>query len=251
MTLEKNDHDTMRRYLLHDMTDEEEAVIEQRLLSDDAFFHELEVIREELVDEFVAQQLTAKERASFKEGFLASPAGKNHLVFARTLSQHVASRSGARSKSWWTDRFNAFWTNRTNLLKTAAAFGGIVLVASILLLSRPGSPQNYVTHTLASSSITRGDQVEEKILKLEDQGLRAILLLPSPAASETKYRAQLLNDKGEVENSVGIAGSDAKSVTVEIPAKSLPPGRYVLQLYEIGSDATHRRIPGNYHFTVE
>ena len=251
MALEKKDHGTLRRYLLHDITDEEEAAIEQRLLSDDAFFQELEVMREELVDEYVAEQLTAKERASFKNGFLASPAGKKHLAFAQTLNHYFSSHSGARSKSRWTDRSNAFWTSRTNLLKTAAAFAGVVLVATILLLSRPDSPQSYVTHTLASSSSTRGDQVEEKTFKLKDQGLRAILLLPSPTTSETKYRAQLLNDKGEVENSVGIAASDTKSVTVEIPAKSLPSGRYVFQLYAIGNDAKPQRIPGNYHFTVE
>jgi hypothetical protein len=54
------------------------------------------------------------------------------------------------------------------------------------------------------------------------------------------------------------AGSDLKieqhtqeKVTVVIPAGSLTPGSYAIQLSKVKSDDTKERIPGNYYFAVE
>ncbi len=250
MALHKNDHETIRRYLLGDVNEEEETTVEQRLLLDDGFFQELEIIKAELVDEYVSKQLTAKESEWFERNFLASPEGKKQLAFGKTFKRYVSSHSAPKEKSSWTERVGNFWNNQTNLLKAAAAFAGVVLVVGLLWTWRPTSPQTYATTTLTSSSTNRADNVEERTIQLKEDALRATLTLPSPATSGMNYRANLLN-KDQVEESVEIARSDAESVTVEIPAKLLPPGRYVIQLYAIDSGGRPQRIPGNFHFTVE
>ena len=71
MASSEHDHDVTRRYLLGQLTDDEEQKLEERLLSEDDFFQEVELTKDELAQEFASGELTPKERQWLQENFLA------------------------------------------------------------------------------------------------------------------------------------------------------------------------------------
>src|SRR6185503_14732573 len=213
MALENHDLETIRRYLLSQLTDDEQAATEERLLNDDEFFEELEISKDELIEEYLANQLAPEEMAAFKQSFLASPEGKQRRAFSKTLNRYVRNnRVPPPKEQTWSQRFLAFWNSQPGLLRTATAVAVVVIVVGIFWVARLPSPQSLAV-TLDSSSVTRGNGSEwRKVAAGRD--LKVTLNLPAPPPLGARYRLELDN----VENDSGvtnlnIAGQDAKSVT--------------------------------------
>jgi len=82
--------EVVRRYMLGQASDEESSALEERLMSDKAFYEELSVVEDELIDDFLAGALTADEREPFDNYFLASPERRRKLEFSRAFRKYVA-----------------------------------------------------------------------------------------------------------------------------------------------------------------
>src|SRR5205085_6933067 len=63
--------------------------VEQRLLTDDDFFQELEISEDELIDQYLTAALTPDERRNFESHFLAATERQRKLGFARALRKYV------------------------------------------------------------------------------------------------------------------------------------------------------------------
>src|SRR5712691_2895205 len=85
MARNHNDQNAVRQYLLRQLSDDEQRTIEQRLLSEDDLFEELEIAEDELIDEFLARKLSEEEHKTVERIFLASPERKRKLRFAEAL----------------------------------------------------------------------------------------------------------------------------------------------------------------------
>src|SRR5215203_2410185 len=104
----RNNHeqDTVRRYLLKDLSDAEQQHIEFRLLTDDSFANELEIAEDELIDEYLANELSRAERKSFEKNFLTNPERNRKLQSGQALKRYfdgIAPRSGSmfqRALEW-------------------------------------------------------------------------------------------------------------------------------------------------------
>ncbi|HEV7799236.1 MAG TPA: hypothetical protein VGO73_13840, partial [Pyrinomonadaceae bacterium] len=59
----RNHHDknAVRQYLLRQLSDGDQRTIEQRLLTEDDLFEELEIAEDELIDEYLAEELSEEE----------------------------------------------------------------------------------------------------------------------------------------------------------------------------------------------
>lgn len=251
MALSSHDQEATRQYLLGQLTDDEEISIEQRLLTEDDLFEELEVTKDELVEEYLANQLTESEREWFEQNFLASSEGKQFQAFARTLDRYVSNHCALpRKEPGWVERVAAFWNVQTSLLRSAAAIAVIVVVVGIFWVSRGPRPQSLASLTLNISSSTRSSGAESPKTNLKGHGLRLTLVLPVSATPGIRYRVDLINDKGETRTSE-VTGQNAQSISVEIPAAQLPRGQYALTLSTLNANGTVQRIPGSYYFTVE
>lgn len=250
MTFGNHDQETVRHYLLGRATDDEQQKIEERLMTDDDFFDELEITKDELVEAYLAKQLTQQEREWFEQNFLASPEGKQRQAFASALGRYVLNHPQPKKSPGWGERLGAFWNSQPVLLRAAAALAAVVIVAGIFWVSRTPAPRSFATLTLPNTSITRSSGGEVPRIKLTDDALRIKLMLPSPAAPGTRYRVELLNGEGET-TTPEVEGQDPQSVYVVIPAAQLNPGQYAIKLSTINSDGTVERISGGYHFIVE
>jgi hypothetical protein len=76
-----------RRYLLGNASDEECAVLEQEYLSDDEAVDRIAAAEDELIEDYLANQLTPAERDRFERSYLASP---HHKVRVETIRRLMA-----------------------------------------------------------------------------------------------------------------------------------------------------------------
>jgi CHAT domain-containing protein len=72
MLFHEEDDNRIKRFLLGEVTAEEEAQIEDRLFADATFVQQLGVVEQELIDDYLCDRLTAEERARFEKHFLAT-----------------------------------------------------------------------------------------------------------------------------------------------------------------------------------
>jgi CHAT domain-containing protein/Tfp pilus assembly protein PilF len=84
------DPNRLRRYLLGELTEEEQlAPIEERLLVDDHFFEEFQLVKDDLIDEYVKDELTAQERQHFEQHFLTTSERREHVRHAQSLARYA------------------------------------------------------------------------------------------------------------------------------------------------------------------
>src|SRR3989442_7997894 len=82
----------IKKYLLGQLAGEDLAEIEQRILTDEEFYEEVQIMEDELVDEYVNSELSADERRLFEKNFLADPESRNKLRLGRALDRHLSSQ---------------------------------------------------------------------------------------------------------------------------------------------------------------
>src|SRR5438477_2742947 len=82
----------IKKYLLGQLAGADLAEIERRLLTDDEFYEEVQVMEDELVDEYINAELSPDERRLFEKNFLADPESRNKLRLGRALDRHLSVR---------------------------------------------------------------------------------------------------------------------------------------------------------------
>ena len=113
MAQEPTDRETIRKYLLADLAEPQQQALEKRLLSDNKFLEELEIVEDELIDEYWRGELDAQQTIQFQSVFLAASERRNKLRFGRIFMDHVALQADERvlaqvtrpSPAWWSQTF--------------------------------------------------------------------------------------------------------------------------------------------------
>lgn len=243
MAQNETDHNTFRHYLLGQLTGDDLEAFEKRLLTDDEAFEELLALEAELVDEYASNQLSPTERAVFEKHFLITPERRDDLEFARTLRRFVQQKN----------RFRLGWPNfeatRTWIVRVGVAIAiGLFGLFAFLV---PRSAQTVATVTLTPIVSTRAEGPQPTKVSLgEAEALKLLLKLPEGALPGSRYRAELNKDTGEVK-AVDATVADQETVSVQIPATDLTPGRYSVKLYAINTGGSEQRVPGSYFFSLE
>ncbi len=92
MTLHPEDGVTIREYLLGNLAGEEEREkVEERLLTDDEYFEELEIVKGELIDEYVSGALKNAERERFERHFLTTRDRHRDVRFAERVKKYATT----------------------------------------------------------------------------------------------------------------------------------------------------------------
>lgn len=91
MKQHSGDEIDLRRYLLGDLTLEERVAIEERLFLDGDYLQLLKATEDELLDEYVYNELTADERNQLELHFLPEPGRLEELKFAKAFKNYVSS----------------------------------------------------------------------------------------------------------------------------------------------------------------
>jgi hypothetical protein len=132
MSQQIEDEGYIRRYLLGELSEEEQEQIERRLLSDEEYYQQVLVAEDELIYGFVCDELPEQQKTSFRHHVLPVPERREDVKFARVLRKYVRENA-PRVAGNQTVR-----SERTSWLKPLAAFfrrpvAGFSFAAALLL----------------------------------------------------------------------------------------------------------------------
>lgn len=88
MVRQEQQQNSIRKYLLNQLSSSKQQSIELELLSDEAFAEELENVEDELIDEYIKGELSRKEHVNFERYFLAHETRRHKLCAAEALKRH-------------------------------------------------------------------------------------------------------------------------------------------------------------------
>lgn len=88
----------MRQYLFGDLSETDEAEVERLLFSDESYFDELELVENELIDEYARDTIAPDERKKLEERLLRSKQQQQKLAFAMALDAEVEERAKETGK---------------------------------------------------------------------------------------------------------------------------------------------------------
>jgi hypothetical protein len=175
----------IRRFLLRQLSEDEAAQIEEHIFADAAFAEEVNIVEEELITAYRANELSAQERAYFEQHYLASPAGRQAVedegVFSEFINSRldkteltptttsapavVAAAPVAPPRASWLARLRAFFANRPALAYSLLA-GCLVLLGSGLWYL---SGWNSTRSTADASLLTMRRQREQELAQLNKE----------------------------------------------------------------------------------
>lgn len=247
MALSHNDQALIRGYLLGHLNQEEQQKVDERLMVEDDLFEELEISKNELIEEYCSGELNQTETEFFKLNYLSSVEGRKRYAFALALDSLKHPNPAPKPPNWFERFVSLFKQPRWALGATTAMVAAIAAVFATSQLQGPG--RKTLAMTLQTSSMNRAptDTPSLKIRLTPDVGdVKMALALPASETPGATYRVELDNRTGTPET-LNLTSQDSGSVSVVIPAKELPPGPYSLRLFAVNPDGSERRV-GDYFF---
>lgn len=115
MATDLNSENLIARYLLGELSEEQQIEIEDRAFADQKYLASITAVENDLIDEYVRNELAGAERQRFEKQFLASAERRKRVEFARALAGVIAEETAPKkivahetqSWSWW-DSIYAF-----------------------------------------------------------------------------------------------------------------------------------------------
>lgn len=90
MKQQSEDETVLRLYLLGALTQEERSRIEERLFLSNDYFQLLQAAEDELIDDYIYEELTLDDRDRFETHFLSAPGRREDLKIARALREYIS-----------------------------------------------------------------------------------------------------------------------------------------------------------------
>ena len=240
MSANGGDTEILRRYLLGSLAPESRAAVEDQLCSDDRIFWErLSLVEDELIDDYVAEDLDGKEEAGIKRHFVWTLERLEKLNFARALKAHVdAIEASEWSELDFSPTPPPFWQR---LLAPLPAPAWSVAAAAMLLLVLPSlfwqlaplGDGNEVSALLTPGQ-TRGAGEELNRVPIPAGATLVKLQMDLAIDEYSSYRAELYLAAGDeimIQSNLEAQSIEtARAVTLVLPAELLPPGDYFVRL---------------------
>ena len=88
-----DDETLIRRYLLGELSEEDQRLLEERLMTDEAYFQQLLLLEDDLADDYVQDKLSPSEQARFENHFMAAPERRQKVKLAMALRRYVAEQA--------------------------------------------------------------------------------------------------------------------------------------------------------------
>jgi hypothetical protein len=155
--------------LLGGLTEDAKEQLERRLMTEDGNFQELLIEEEDLVDDYVRDELSEPDRLRFESHFLCTPERRRKLRFAATLREYLRAYWKATpkrtQKTGKRHGFSSFWDWLFKLIPQPTPIWGAVTAALVLAVGTGvWSTVGYlrVQDQLDHVSAERGALLEER-----------------------------------------------------------------------------------------
>jgi hypothetical protein len=251
LKLENKEQEAITQYLLGQTSPEDLPELEERLLTDSAFYEELLTVEDELIDDYLRGELSQLDRESFETHFSTAPERQQKVRFGRAFNKYVAAvdampemapatlavsekaRDISKPPKPW---YSIFLPSQNPILSYSLMTALVLIVGTVSWfglknLRNTGShdPGKVLAITL-TPGLTRSDGDIKKISIPGDTGTVRLQLALSKN-EYAKYRAILLTDEGsEIWSDTLPPDLDGRFINVNIPAELLKPGEYQVRL---------------------
>lgn len=95
----KEHHQTIRQFLLGQLSDDKAQKIEERIFAEADFAEEVQIVENELFTEYSVGNLIAEERALFESKYSRHKSGRQMSEYEQLFSQFIRSKSPSELKS--------------------------------------------------------------------------------------------------------------------------------------------------------
>lgn len=128
----------MKRYLLGELSEQEQVALEERYFGDPNVFNEVLQVESELVDAYARGQLSTEMRERFEHSYLKHSARRNRVEFAKSLTTRIDEREASVTRaqespqsalnfSWW-QRLLGTIGGRRPMLRFSMAFATVLIL---------------------------------------------------------------------------------------------------------------------------
>jgi hypothetical protein len=171
------------QYLLGELTEEQQVEIEDRAFSDQQFMASITAVENDLIDEYVREEMSASDRRRFESRFLASESRRKRVEFARALAHLLnetrvterETRKVSAAPISWREALAAFFNGLNPVSKIALAaatllvlLGGAWLITQTLTLRSQLNRLQAQQHSQQNSQQTLEQQVESERRRNEE-----------------------------------------------------------------------------------
>lgn len=242
-------------YLLQELTEREAEQFEEQCFALPEWpAGKLESAEDDLIDEYVRNELPPDRHRRFEENYLITEARKERVLLARSFL--CVACSGNPPKPNWRDRFRRFWKVPGLIPRYASVVAVLVLAVALFVWSwsRLTVPRTFADINLTSMASARRSYdtttppIQKISLPLGADALRISLTLPEPTPEGATYSVRWENVQGLLKI-LKIESEDATTIRVMIPAGDLTPGQYTLKVMR-KQGQTEQRI-ADYFFIAE
>jgi hypothetical protein len=94
MKVDSDDATNIRQYLLGELSEHEDEMVERRLLTDKTYFTQFLSVEERLTDEYASGSLSQSEKQKFEKRFLRAPERREDMAFARVFNRYLTEEAG-------------------------------------------------------------------------------------------------------------------------------------------------------------
>jgi len=232
---------TIRRYLLGQATDLEQQQAEELLLMDETGRRQIAIVEDELIEEYLAGELSGDELSSFESHFMAPPSRRENLRVARALRRYIDEHANAavpapiRRATWFA--IPRFALAASVLVIAAAAWFGVrsrnnhvqTAAGPAPAPAATAAPQAVVI-ALTPGLLRSGGA--EPVLKTrpEAASIEFDLQLPPDAAGFAGYSAALSTVEGREVWRQAELRRDGNTVKISVPTSSLARGDWRIAL---------------------
>jgi hypothetical protein len=204
------ERDAALRYLLGEGAEAEREALERRFFEDEELAEEVEILENELVDEYVALRLPPGERGRFEKAYLSSPDRAAKVQFARALDRRLSGQPSV-------DR------------SVGAGWGRFLPLAAALVLGVAGA---YLAVRLSESRRelsglqARKAALEGELATAWSERERLQKQLEAAKAAEELYASQIADMQREIDGTVvftlagGLTRDVGQQKTFKIPARA-------------------------------
>ncbi|HET6975096.1 MAG TPA: hypothetical protein VFI24_02150 [Pyrinomonadaceae bacterium] len=256
------EREEMRSYLLGTVDGDRRTQVEERILFEPSVYEELLVVEEELIDQYVAGDLSASEKQQFETHFLITAERQKNLRFGKLLRKYAEAHPEPTRRTFaipvelpqLQTSFLGTPQRKSAFVLVWAAFLGII----ITIVGVTGG------FNIRREATNVSQQIPRVVITLTPEGVASQRVNVPPKGSEVKLELELANPKFrnykselfrenqslQVSDALRIeAKGDQSVIPFTITSEMLSPGDYQVKLSGVLESGADEFID-NYSFRV-
>jgi hypothetical protein len=222
--------EAISRFLLRQLPDAESDAIEAKFFTDAEYFERICEVENQLVDRYIRGRLSPRERELFERNYLITPARRQKVAFAKSLTrataqvQTAAAREVSESREKTVSRWQSFLTN----LRSSSWVPQVAMAMAVILLIG-GLWAGFKINTLrrdliaANQERNRFEQSQQELRRQIEELERQLATSSTQSDELTKELERLREQQKELEKQ-GLQPLTGGSALPSIASFLLLPG---------------------------